>query len=155
VEIHFIFMEADTNEPPMSGIGLEALSASTNPTDTNSPCFQLLHGPAPRYSRGYVFLYCDGHSKMAILYRSEDQLRRPLLRHRPLLLLPYLRRWQQPRQVQNLRLLNRQTIGQEFAARIPVQLSCILAYEFFGLEPERDFGFCCFGSIGAVDKVGL
>ncbi len=58
-----IFMEADTNEPPMSGIGLEALSDSTNPNYTNSPCFQLLHGPAPRHSKGYVFLYCDGHSK--------------------------------------------------------------------------------------------
>lgn len=58
-----IFLEADTNEPPLSGIGLEALSASTNPNYTNSPCFQLLHGNTPRHSKGYVFLYCDGHAK--------------------------------------------------------------------------------------------
>lgn len=59
------FMEADTNEPPLSSIQLDAMRPldANYPGYTNSPCEKLIRDPKARHNGGYDYLYVDGHVK--------------------------------------------------------------------------------------------
>jgi prepilin-type N-terminal cleavage/methylation domain-containing protein len=66
-----MFMEADTNEPPLSSMTLDAMRPANwvrpddgfKYDDSGSPCRQLLGAGAPHHLGGNVFLYVDGHTK--------------------------------------------------------------------------------------------
>jgi prepilin-type N-terminal cleavage/methylation domain-containing protein/prepilin-type processing-associated H-X9-DG protein len=53
-------MMADTTEPPLSGIELQALRPTAS---GDSPCQKLLNANNPRHTGGYNFVYVDGHAK--------------------------------------------------------------------------------------------
>ena len=58
-----IFLAADTNEPPLASITLNALRPGNFPGYTDTRCESLLRANTPRHSKGYVFAYADGHVK--------------------------------------------------------------------------------------------
>ncbi|MEO7717059.1 MAG: DUF1559 domain-containing protein [Capsulimonas sp.] len=56
-----LFMEADTNEPPLSSMTLEAMRPTN--LDPASKCETLLRSGAPHHTGGNNFLYADCHVK--------------------------------------------------------------------------------------------
>ena len=58
-----LFMEADTNEPPLSSMTLNAMRPASFPGYTDTPCESAVRVGSPRHSKGNVFLCADGHVK--------------------------------------------------------------------------------------------
>ncbi len=65
-----VFLEADTNEPPLSSMDLDAMRPANyvrpdgfKYDDSGSPCYVLTHSGAPHHLGGNDFLYVDGHVK--------------------------------------------------------------------------------------------
>lgn len=59
-----IFMEADTNEPPLSSMTLNAMRPAHWPGYTDSPCESVVRASSTaRHTLGNNFLYVDSHAK--------------------------------------------------------------------------------------------
>ena len=56
-----MFMEADTNEPPLSSMTLDAMRTTND--DPGSKCETLIRAGSPHHNGGNDFLYVDGHVK--------------------------------------------------------------------------------------------
>lgn len=64
-----VWLEADTNEPPLSSMDMDAMRPANyvGPDGVtygpDSPCYVVTHTGAPHHLGGNDFLYCDGHVK--------------------------------------------------------------------------------------------
>jgi prepilin-type N-terminal cleavage/methylation domain-containing protein len=64
-----VWLEADTNEPPLSSMDMDAMRPTNWITPSgyqygpDDPCYSLTHNGAPHHLGGNDFLYVDGHCK--------------------------------------------------------------------------------------------
>ncbi|MBC8104785.1 MAG: DUF1559 domain-containing protein [Cytophagales bacterium] len=58
-----VFLEADTNELPLSSMSLNAMRPAGQPGYPDSACETLVRSRGGRHAGGHSFLYADGHVK--------------------------------------------------------------------------------------------